>query len=305
MNGESWTIKVVAASAVVSSAVGLLILKSGGYFTKMCRDKSRNLGVVITGSTRGLGRAMAKEFLLLGDRVVISGRNPDIVQKVIAELEQETNEKVFGHACDVCDSASVDKLAHNALEDLGSVDIWVNNAGVTYTKKQPLIETDMKELERVFQTNTLGTIYGCRSAMRLKIEDKKADRLNIFNVDGSGSRGNSTANSLAYGASKACIPQITKTLTTEARRSKLNVGVHVMSPGMVTTDLLLGRADKRALKIFNILAERPETAAQWLVPAMRGVKSQGSQYLRYLTPPGVIWRFATAPWRKNRIIKVD
>jgi len=78
---------------------------------------------------------------------------------------------------------------------------------------------------------------------------------------------------------------------------------------MVITDLLLtGNREKRSLKVFNILAEKPETAAEWLVPRMRGVADKprpGSRYISYLTVPGVVWRFFTAPWRRNRLIKVD
>lgn len=76
---------------------------------------------------------------------------------------------------------------------------------------------------------------------------------------------------------------------------------------MVVTDLLLSSSTgKGALKIFNILAERPETTAAWLVPRMRGAISKPSgEYLKFLTPTGVAWRFATAPWRRNRLIHVE
>jgi chlorophyll(ide) b reductase len=88
------------------------------------------------------------------------------------------------------------------------------------------------------------------------------------------------------------------------------VRVHTCSPGMVLTDLLMGSAagaaDKRALHIFNILAERPETTAAWLVPRMRAATALPSgEYIRFLDGPGVVWRFATSPWRRNRLIQVQ
>ena len=78
------------------------------------------------------------------------------------------------------------------------------------------------------------------------------------------------------------------------------------SPGMVVTDLLVkaNRDNLKALKFFNILAEKPATVAAWLVPRMRGV-SGGGKYFKFLTTLGVMYRFATAASRKNRFFDVD
>ena len=128
----------------------------------------------------------------------------------------------------------------------------------------------------------------------------------IFNMDGTGSRGNPTTNSAAYGASKAALPQLGKSLSRETKGTK--VRVHTASPGMVMTDLLTRDATPSALKIFNILAEKPETTAAWLAPRMRAAAhaADGSSgmYLRFLTPLSVGWRLATAPWRRDRLVTV-
>eukprot|EP00470_Lotharella_oceanica_P015177 CAMPEP_0170179304 /NCGR_PEP_ID=MMETSP0040_2-20121228/17246_1 /TAXON_ID=641309 /ORGANISM="Lotharella oceanica, Strain CCMP622" /LENGTH=258 /DNA_ID=CAMNT_0010423311 /DNA_START=108 /DNA_END=884 /DNA_ORIENTATION=+ len=258
---------------------------------------------------------MAEQFLSYGDRVVISGRNPVTVQKVVEELRATLKQNdssvdpsalVFGQACDVRDPESVETLAVKAAEQLQHVDIWVNNAGVTHRTKAPIDEVKVEEIQGVVETNLFGTVYGCRAAIRsMKAEGKNTGT--IFNVDGFGSRGNPSPGNVGYGLSKAAIPQLTKSLSKETKDTK--IGVHVVSPGMVITDLLLtGNREKRSLKVFNILAEKPETAAEWLVPRMRGVADKprpGSRYISYLTVPGVVWRFFTAPWRRNRLIKVD
>jgi len=76
---------------------------------------------------------------------------------------------------------------------------------------------------------------------------------------------------------------------------------------MVMTDLLMNSAsgNKRALKIFNILAENPDTVAKWLAPRIRGVQGLQHDPIRFLTPPGVMYRFLTAMARKDRLVKVS
>eukprot|EP00466_Bigelowiella_natans_P004409 jgi/Bigna1/69740/fgenesh1_pg.9_\ len=283
-------IKFVAGGAVLSAGATVLILRSAGYFAKVCFSRSRNLGVVISGSTRGFGYAMANSFLEYGDRVVVSGRKTDDVKRVVAELRSKFASdppRVFGCSCDVRDPDSVEFLAQESSRHLGHIDVWVNNAGVSQSPKAAIFETPVEDIRSIVETNLLGTFYGSRAAMSVmktnSKEGKRGMNGHIFNVDGSGSRGNRTPGSAAYGASKAAIPQLTSSLSAEGQKSDVKVGVHVISPGMVTTDLLLGNKfnekkkkgnkaqDLQALKIFNILAEKPETAADWVVPRMRGV----------------------------------
>ncbi|KAG6739642.1 hypothetical protein POTOM_057245 [Populus tomentosa] len=103
-----------------------------------CRAGPRN--VVITGSTRGLGKALAREFLLSGDHVVVASRSPESVDTTLRELEENLKEgmitasnrtslahaKVVGIACDVCEPSDVQKLANFAVKEFGSIDIWVS-----------------------------------------------------------------------------------------------------------------------------------------------------------------------------------
>lgn len=107
-----------------------------------CREGPRN--VVITGSTRGLGKALAREFLLSGDRVIVTSRSPESVQATVKELEENLKEgianavgssltklsqaKVVGIACDVCEADDVQRLANFAVSELGYIDIWVSVA---------------------------------------------------------------------------------------------------------------------------------------------------------------------------------
>ena len=301
------TLFELGVASAASAVVGAVVTWRRRRATLAVGEERRHqLCVVVTGSTRGLGFALAKEFVQHGDSVVVNGRSASSVEAAKASLlpyATEKGQQVLGCVCDVADATQCDALASKAQAGLGKIDLWVNNAGMTQHPKAPLAQTPPSTVVEVVSANLLGTIFGCRAAIGAMSTQPTGGT--IFNMDGSGSRGNATASSLAYGASKAALPQISKTLASETRGTA--VRCHLASPGMVTTELLLRDANARALRIFNILAEPPETVARWLVPRMRAAHVQQTPsglYLRFLTPPSVVWRFATAAWRKDRLIKV-
>uniref|UniRef100_A0A7S0LRK4 Uncharacterized protein n=1 Tax=Coccolithus braarudii TaxID=221442 RepID=A0A7S0LRK4_9EUKA len=246
---------------------------------------------------------MAHEFVQLGDSVVVCGRSTAAVELARAQLSQaivQSGQRVISMSVDVSRADECDALAAAAVRELGQIDIWINNAGVSQTPRAPLVDTPPETLASVVGCNLLGTLHGCRSALRVMTAQGQG---HVFLMDGAGSRGNPTPTSAVYGATKASVPQLCQSLQREAALS--GVGVHALSPGMVMTDLLLeGNRDKpRSLRIFNILADNPDTVAAWLVPRIRGAEGNGS-YIKYLTPADAIWRFVTSPWRSNRLVTV-
>ncbi|MFX0116336.1 MAG: SDR family oxidoreductase [Candidatus Hodarchaeota archaeon] len=253
------------------------------------------MNIVITGSTKGIGLALAKQFLSYGDSVVISSRNEARIEQVVNTLQDQFADcTIVGFACDVSDEKNVYELADFAKKKLGMVDIWINNAGTAGTRRTPILETSTEEFKAVLDTNLLGTINGCKAALSVMSAQEQG---NLFNMLGWGSRGRPSPRSAPYGASKAATYQFTQTLAKENKSSP--IGIHTLSPGMVLTDLLLEHADLQAKKIFNILAERPETVAKFLAPRIRTAKGTGKN-INYLTRKKAIWRFLTAWKRKNR-----
>lgn len=272
-----------------------------------CRAGPRN--VVITGSTRGLGKALAREFLLSGDHVVVASRSPESVDTTVRELEENLKEgiaagspsstnlahaKVVGIACDVCDPNDVQKLANFAGTELGSIDIWINNAG-TNKGFRPLLEFSDEDITQIVSTNLVGSILCTREAMRVMRSQGKGGH--IFNMDGAGSGGSSTPLTAVYGSTKCGLRQLQASLLRECKRSK--VGMHTASPGMVLTDLLLSGSTVQNKQMFNIICELPETVARTLVPRMRVVKGNGKA-INYLTPPRILLALVTAWVRRGR-----
>ncbi|XP_015898313.3 probable chlorophyll(ide) b reductase NYC1, chloroplastic isoform X1 [Ziziphus jujuba] len=273
-----------------------------------CRAGPRN--VVITGSTRGLGKALAREFLLSGDRVIVASRSPESVNETVRELEENLKEgkstaggssstnlahaKVVGIACDVCEPGDVQKLANFAVNELGSIDIWINNAG-TNKGFRPLLQFDDEDIKQIVSTNLVGSLLCTREAMRIMRNQAKGGH--IFNMDGAGSGGSSTPLTAVYGSTKCGLRQLQASLLKECKRSK--VGVHTASPGMVLTDLLLSGSTIQNKQMFNIICELPETVARTLVPRMRVVKGTGKA-INYLTPPRILLALVTAWLRRGR-----
>ncbi|GBG62443.1 hypothetical protein CBR_g30763 [Chara braunii] len=114
---------------------------------------------------RGVGYALAKEFLQAGDNVIICSRSGDRVEQVCKELKEQFGDKrVWGTACNVADAKDVEKLALFANEKLGYVDLWINNAGTNGYEAKALIDTSDEVLTEVVATNMLGVIICCREA---------------------------------------------------------------------------------------------------------------------------------------------
>ncbi|KAJ6901241.1 LOW QUALITY PROTEIN: hypothetical protein NC651_019097 [Populus alba x Populus x berolinensis] len=239
----------------------------------LCREPMLPpFNVLITGSTKelvdafnpGIGYALAKEFLKAGDNVIICSRWESAVQRLREEFGEQ---RVWGTKCDVREGKDVKDLVAFAQESLKYIDIWINNAGSNAYSYKPLAEASDEELIEVVTTNTLGLMICCREAIKMMLNQPRGGH--IFNIDGAGSDGRPT-------------PRL-------SCRSKMfkNVVVHNLSPGMVTTDLIMSGATTKQAKFFiNVLAEPAEVVAEYLVPNIRSIPANGSAkptYIRFLT----------------------
>ncbi|MBF6331166.1 SDR family oxidoreductase [Nocardia transvalensis] len=250
--------------------------------------------VVITGGTRGIGLGIARALLERGHRVAVCGRDSERVAKVAADLP----EAGLAVTTDVADRTAVQALWDAAAERFGGIDVWINNAGVTHDRL-PLWRLPDDEVRKVFDTNVIGVVNGCAVALSGMAA---AGHGHVWNMEGLGSDGRSVTGLVAYGASKRAVTYLTEALATEV---PAGVSVGLLSPGMVTTDLLThGYSDPaelaKARRVFEILADRVDTVAPWL--AERAVsQTRNGAHVRWLTTPKVLGRFALAPVRKRNI----
>ena len=118
---------------------------------------------LVTGGTRGIGRAIAKMLLTEGAHVAICGRDATTVERAVAELTAETGGKVKGKVADVREHEQVGELFRFVDTELGGVDVLVNNAGVGIFR--PVAELSMEDWKRTVETNLYGVFYASREAL--------------------------------------------------------------------------------------------------------------------------------------------
>ncbi|NTV64107.1 MAG: SDR family oxidoreductase [Oscillochloris sp.] len=184
---------------------------------------------VVTGSTQGLGLAIARSYAEAGAAVVVSNHQMEDVRQAVEVLRQQ-GAQVTGHVCDVREQAQVFGLADAALAAFGTIDIWVNNAGVTATQG-PVVAIAPEVFTRVVATNILGTYHGSLAALR-HMSPRRSGKL--INMVGQGERKPNPYGN-AYGSSKAWIRHFTLALAHEERANGL--GIFTLNPGLLDTEL--------------------------------------------------------------------
>ena len=259
------------------------------------------MNIVITGSTKGIGYGMAREFLQRGHDVVISSRSSDAVDRAVENLRAEfPGRKVAGVVCDVANYGDVENLWAGALESFGSVDIWVNNAGRDGLK-MPFFALPVDDYMLTIQTNVVG-LLNCNRVVIPGMYTQGGGA--IFNMEGFGSNGQTRPTAGVYGMTKYALRYFTKAISQEL--VKTPVRMCYLSPGIVVTDMLVPPPDQRGerweqtKKILNILADTVETVTPFLVEGMLKSTKNGDS-VRWLTPGKVRWRFFSSLFRKRDI----
>ncbi|WP_073255813.1 SDR family NAD(P)-dependent oxidoreductase [Cryptosporangium aurantiacum] len=119
---------------------------------------------VVTGGAQGLGKAIAARLAEAGADVLIGDRNADLATTAATDLDERYPGRVIGAFLDVTDTGTVNAVADRAVDELGGLDIWVNNAGIF--PAVPLLELTDETWDQVFAVNTRGTLVGAREAAR-------------------------------------------------------------------------------------------------------------------------------------------
>lgn len=195
--------------------------------------KLQNLVTVVTGASQGLGRAIAERFVREGAHVAICARDGHLLATVCSELQNRANagQRVLAHVGDVTAPEQVQELFHRTQQEIGLVDVLVNNAGV-YGPKGLSESVDLDEWSRALEINLLGTFIPTRYAIA---QMKKKGGGKIINLSGGGAT-NPLPRLSAYAASKAAVVRLTETLAEELR--EFSIDVNAIAPGALNTRLL-------------------------------------------------------------------
>jgi len=221
---------------------------------------------IITGGSRGIGKAVGKAFLQEGARVAIAARSKIEVESTVQDLKQEG--EIIGIATDVSKEVDVKNLVEQTLRHYGPFDILVNAAGVQ-GPIGPLIEVDIQEWINNIHTNLIGTVLCCKAVLPIMIDKRRGK---IINFSGGGAT-SSRPNFSAYACSKAAIVRFTETLAMEVK--DFGIDVNAMAPGAVNTRMLReivdagNKAGEKELTEAIIISQKegtsPELAAELAV----------------------------------------
>jgi short-subunit dehydrogenase len=259
--------------------------------------------VVITGSTRGIGFSMATEFLRAGCNVTLSGRGEALPEAARSELLPFEGKYIYV-PCNVQEKASLQNLWDRSLAKWNTIDIWINNAGQNAPHR---FSWDIGETytENVMKTNIIGMIYGSQIAAAGMIKQGHGA---IYSMEGLGSNDMIQPKTILYGTTKRALRYFMKGLARELEGTGVIAGR--LSPGMMLTDFITKTPDGEASEVisddkfkrmFNILADKPETVAKFFIPRiLRNAKNDA--LFAWLTNARAVWRFMTASQRKDRLI---
>jgi NAD(P)-dependent dehydrogenase (short-subunit alcohol dehydrogenase family) len=256
--------------------------------------------IVVTGSTRGIGRGLAREFLRRGHNCVVTGRSQASVDAALSELRSLG--EVLGQPCDVRNLAQLQALWDAAVARFGRVDVWINNAALAPNHKL-VADIPGDEIAATVDTNLTGTIYGTRVALRGMLLQGSGK---IYTFEGFGSTGMTSPGLTVYGSTKYAIRYFTDSVAKEYEDAPVLIGS--LSPGMVPTDLLIYSSKgqdpekwQKSKRIMNILGDKVETVTPWLAEQALANQKHGAN-IAWLTRGKAIRRFMSPAYRKRNIV---
>lgn len=258
---------------------------------------------VITGSTRGIGFAMAKEFLKAGCNVTLSGRCDSLPSGAQEELSAFSERYIYVQ-CDVQSKSDLERLWDESAKKWGTVDIWINNAGMN-APHEYVYNTEPSYIENVISTNITGMIYGSQVAASHMIAQGSGA---IYSMEGLGSNDMIQEKAIVYGTSKRALTYFMKGLAKELGGTGVIAGR--LSPGMMLTDFITKSPDgedaaiytqESFKKVFNILADKPETVAEFFIPKILN-NTKNDAHIMWLTNLKAAARFIKAPFVKRKLI---
>jgi NAD(P)-dependent dehydrogenase (short-subunit alcohol dehydrogenase family) len=220
-----------------------------------------NLVAVVTGSTRGIGCAIAEALVRAGASVAVSARHPQSVQDAAIRLNAQGPGRAFGVPCDVRRPEAVRELIGRTVQEFGGLDVLVNNAGVGHFG--PAGELPLEQWAEVIETNLSGVFYCCREAIPHLRRRGGGWIINLGSLAGK----NAMPGGAAYNASKFGLVGFSEALMLDVRYD--NIRVSCIMPGSVATEFNArtpGAADAWRIQpqdvaqvVLDLLAMPPRT----------------------------------------------
>ena len=229
---------------------------------------------VVTGSSRGIGRAVAEELARAGFDVCVncsSERGLSGVQQRADQLAAEHGVRAIAVAANVADAAEAEALVAAAHEAFGRVDVLVNNAGIT--RDGLIARMKEEDFDAVIDVNLKGTFNCCKAAAQRMMKQRYGRIVNLSSVVGvAGNAGQAN-----YAASKAGVIGLTKSLAREL--AARNVTANAVAPGFIATDMTDALSEKQREAILGRIAAKRLGAPEDVAALVRFLASEEAGYI--------------------------
>lgn len=213
----------------------------------MDRFNLENRVAVVTGGSRGIGKAIALAYAEAGATVVVAARKVELLAEVVKEIERRGGKGLYVTS-DLTQDEDIERLIKETVERCGRIDILVNNSGISpFVKKSEEVTKEM--WQDVLQVNLLAPFMLCREAAKIMMKENWGRIINVASVGGI----LGLPRQIAYCATKAALIEMTKVLAIEWT-PKYNITVNAIAPGYVVTDLTEGM--RASEKISQNLLQR-------------------------------------------------
>lgn len=206
---------------------------------------------IVTGSTRGIGKAIAVSFASEGAAVVVTARHIEQGHQVADEIKNQGGTAIAFKA-DVANRADVHNLVKNTLENFKAIHILVNNAGIV--RMAPLLEMTEEDWDAVLDVDLKGVFNCTQAVLGHMMEQRYGKIINISSVAGLGFATN--VGQASYGTAKAGVVELTKVTATEA--GPYGINVNCIAPGLIMTEMAYSGRTKEEAERF--IQERRELA---------------------------------------------
>lgn len=184
--------------------------------------------VLVSGGSRGIGRALAEGFAERGARVIITGRNEATLQQTAAAINTGGN-KVRPLVCDVAQTAAIDLLLERVMRECGRIDTLINSAGVN--RRKPIATVTEEDYDYLLDINLKGAFLLAQAVGRHMLQQRSGSQINIASL----STDRPLKNVGPYAISKAGLGQMTRSMAMEW--GPHGVRVNAIAPGFILTDL--------------------------------------------------------------------
>nr|WP_304216647.1 3-oxoacyl-ACP reductase family protein [Fredinandcohnia onubensis] len=227
---------------------------------------------LVTGSGRGIGKAIALMLAQRGADIVINDLDMDNAAHIVEEIKA-LGRKAIAIKADVSSEVEVEEMVKECMNQFGRIDILVNNAGLISTKL--LQETTVQDWDRIMSINLKG-VFLCTKAVYPYMMDQKSGKIiNIASV--AGKRGGGLFGKSAYSASKGGVISFTKAVAREA--GEFGINVNAVTPGFTDTEMVTGMSQDQRESVINSIPMRRAGKPEDIAKAVCFLASSDSDYI--------------------------